>query len=126
MQLTADFLTLAFAAVYSMAASYIPGFNTWYAGLKAEYQKLIMVGAIFLTTAIVFGLNCAGLFGAYIPAVACTYKGGEEAIVVFFLAIAVNQGVYKKSPQLPVVLEAKASRPEVIQAAKEADQTPKK
>lgn len=108
--LTATAISVASGAVWSLLLSYIPGLNASFAGMKKEYQQLIMAGLVFATTGVVFGLNCAGWFSGYVPEIACTQQGLQDAVVAFILAVAANQGVYTLTPQTNKVKAAKAAR----------------
>ena len=50
-----------------------------------------MLGLLFLSVAIAFGLSCAGQNAAF----ACDVAGAWVAGKLFVTAIVVNQGVYK-------------------------------
>jgi hypothetical protein len=109
MQITigSEWLVQVAAAILSLAFSYIPGLRVWYGGKGEEFKSLFMAGLLLLVVGVMFGLGCAGWIETNI---ACSSMGVRDAIVVFVMAVAVNQGFYKISPQPRDVKNAKELR----------------
>jgi len=97
---TPDWLVVVAGFLLSLAFSYIPGLNTWYAAKAKEFQKLLMAGLILCVLVIVFVLQCAGLANT---GMTCTTQGVLNAIIIYGLALATNQGTYGVSPQVKAV-----------------------
>ena len=92
--MTADSLILISGAVVSLLFSYIPGLNTWFAAKAPDIKRLIMVGVLFLVSAAIFGISCAG-YGAEIGiTIDCSKDGLIGLLKIFILAVIANQGAY--------------------------------
>jgi len=104
-ELTPELLAVVLAGLISLLATYVPGFNSWFAGLAAELKKAIMgLATIFIAVAI-YVLACTPSLG--FPYVACPAGGLWQLVSVIFLALAANQGVFMASPQPKRVKAAK-------------------
>lgn len=97
---TSDWLVIVAGFLLSLAFSYVPGLNTWYAAKAKEFQKLLMAGIILLVLVVVFVMQCAGFANTGLE---CTPQGVINAVIVYGLALAANQGVYGVSPQTNAV-----------------------
>jgi hypothetical protein len=97
--LTPAFITGIAGVVISLLFEYVPKLHDWYNGLLNNYQKLVMLGIMVAIVAIIFGLNCAGWFVDYIPAMTCDKVGIQTAIVALVSAITANQVTYLISPK---------------------------
>lgn len=97
------------SGILSLLFSYVPGFKTWFENIDKKYEpdiakstkQLIMAVLVFVIAAVSFGLSCAGwmdYFGEY--KITCDQSGLAGLIVSYFVALAVNQGVYGASPKL--------------------------
>jgi hypothetical protein len=78
------------AILLSLAASYLPGFSGWYAGLKSEYKQLLMLGMLFLAAGVAFGVSCLKLE----TWVTCDVQGAWGLFKLFVQAVMVNQSTY--------------------------------
>jgi hypothetical protein len=105
LNVTSEWLVITAAAVISLLASYVPGLNVWYAAKPKEDKQLIMVGVIASIVALAFVGQCAGLVQT---GLVCTGAGGLDALVIFFIALSVNQGTYKVSPTSEAVRKVRA------------------
>lgn len=101
---TTDWLVYIASALLSLAFSFIPKLNTWYAAHTDAFKKWVMLGLIFLVLAVVFALSCANVLQSNLT---CTVQGALDALVTYIFAIAINQGIFKITPQLAVVKAAK-------------------
>jgi len=88
------FLFTAWGALSSLLASYVPGFNEWFAGLSETKKRLIMLAGIFLIAGIAVLLTVLNVW-VLIP---MTKDGILLLVINIFLAISANQGTYKISP----------------------------
>jgi hypothetical protein len=102
--LTPAVLAAIAGAVLSLLFSYIPGLNTWYALKEEEIKKLIMALLLLILSASLFGLQCAGVLES---GLSCDKQGVIQLVVIFLSAIVTNQSVYKITPQLAKVKDAK-------------------
>lgn len=95
-EITVELLSTIAGIVLSLAASYLPGFDAWYAGLDGNRKRLVMLGLLAAASATVFGLSCAGWFS---PLVTCDKPGVERLLSVFISAVIANQAAYAISPK---------------------------
>lgn len=79
------------AACLSLLFLYVPGLKPWYDKKTSQTKQLIMLGLLFLSVAITFGLSCAGQNAYFV----CDISGAWLAGKLFITAMIVNQGVYK-------------------------------
>jgi hypothetical protein len=104
-----EILASVVAVVLSLAFSYIPGLNVWYAGLGKEVKQLIMLLLLVVVAGVSYGLACAGwltdLTGIVMACDKASFLGLVRTLVV---AIIANQGVYSLSPNTAAVRNAKA------------------
>ncbi len=111
MPLTAVELTALAAAILSLAFSYIPRLNTWYAVLEENQKKLIQIGLLVLAALLVFIAGCVppivAQYGDRLGFVACSAAGAWQLLFLVVEAVAVNQGIYLISPVSPAVRVAK-------------------
>lgn len=89
-----QFLALLAGTLLSLAASYLPGFSTWYAALDRTRKSGVMLALLALGALAVFGLSCARLNLPTIPSVACDQNGAVEVVSAFLLALSANQATY--------------------------------
>jgi len=106
--MTPEILAGAVAVLLSLAFSYIPGLNAWYAALGKEVKQLIMLLLMVVVAGVSYGLACAGwladLTGIVMACDKASFLGLVKTLVV---AIIANQGVYSLSPNTAKVREAK-------------------
>lgn len=106
----ANLLSAIAAVVVSFLFSYVPGLNTWFAGLASEWKRLIMLGVLVLVAAGAVGLACAGLAVDFGLSVTCDKPGVIGVVQALILALAANQATYSISPETSRVKAAKAGR----------------
>jgi len=94
--------------VLSLLFSYVPGLNTWFAALESTYKRIIMLVLLFLTSAALVGLACAGLLDFFGVTVTCDQPGIMEVVKAFGIAVIANQAAYPISPQTAAVKAAKS------------------
>lgn len=104
--MSAETLVMFAAAIISLGVSYTPGLNTRFAELPDETKKLTMALLMLLVAGYVFLESCTG-FPLLNIAVTCDQAGAAGLIRTYILALVVNQGTFKVSPQLAVVKAAK-------------------
>jgi hypothetical protein len=108
--MTSDQLSVIAGAVLSLGFSYIPGLNTWFAGLSPEKKRLIMLGILALIALSIFGLACTPLAANFGITVTCDVTGASALIQAFLLAVIGNQSAYLITPQSAGVRAVKTSR----------------
>ena len=55
-----EVLSAAAGVLLSLAFSYLPGLNGWFASLEGTHKRLVMLAALVLVAAGAFALSCAG------------------------------------------------------------------
>jgi hypothetical protein len=95
--MTPEQLVQLVAVLLSLLVAYIPGFSGWFEGLSLSKKLLVQAGFLALTTAVLYGLSCAGLYAVF----ACTWAGVWAAVVLWAKALLLNQGVYQTLVRLP-------------------------
>lgn len=88
------FLFTAWGALSSLLASYVPGFNTWFANKSETTKRLVMLLGILLIAGLAVLLTYLDIW-VLIP---LTKDGIFLLVINIFLAISSNQGTYKISP----------------------------
>jgi len=97
--MSAEGLSLIAGAVLSLLFSYVPGLNTWFDGVAAEYKRLLMAGLSLLAAGAVYGLACAGLGAQFGLVVTCDQTGAISLVSAWVLTLIANQGVYAVTPR---------------------------
>ena len=100
---TPDALALFAGAGLSLVFSLVPGLNTKFAALLAEYKRGIMLVLLLLTAGIIYGLGCGQLLTTNIP---CTQAGVVRLAYLFIEAAMANQTTYAITPLPQAVKEA--------------------
>lgn len=88
---TPQFLVVLVAGALALAFDYFPVAAKWYDALENAAKRQLMAGLVIGFALVVFAGQCFGLFTTNL---ACSVKGGGDAIYIAFLAIGVNQGVH--------------------------------
>ena len=91
----ANLLASVSGVVLSLAFSYIPGLKGWFDGIKPDYKRLVMLGALLLTAAGTYGLACIGRFSG----ISCDMDGIWQLIEAFVFAAVANQSAYALTPK---------------------------
>jgi hypothetical protein len=107
-ELTPALLASVLAAILSLAGTYIPGLNTWLAGLATEVKQAIMGGLTILIGVVVYVLACTPSIG--FPYVVCPVGGIWELVGIILSALTANQVVFMVSPKPNRVRAAKAAK----------------
>lgn len=94
--MNADLLLLISGAVLSAIFSFVPGAKEWFEKFNTTQKRGIMAILLFVVTAGVFGLECAGYLNVVWPGsgVTCSDEGAVNLIYTFALALGSNQGTY--------------------------------
>lgn len=74
---------------------YIPWIHRKYNNLSDDIQKAIMLGLIGVIVFGSFGLSCVGVFEHF----NCSPIGFWQAVTLFFLTLAANQGLHRALPR---------------------------
>ena len=90
-----ELLSSVSGIVLSLAFSYIPGLNNKFAAIQSDYKRLVMLGALLLVSAGIFGLACIGRFDA----VTCDVDGVWQLVEAFVFAAIANQTAYALTPK---------------------------
>ncbi len=99
--MSAEDLAGAAGVVLSLVLAYVPGLNTWFAGLKPDYKRLLVLALLFCVAGGAYALACAGgaageLFGL---SVTCDLPGLYGLVRAFVLAAIANQATYLLTPK---------------------------
>ena len=100
-----DLLIMIAGAVLSLAFTYIPKFNAWFAEKTNEVKQLTMLVLLFVITAVVFSLGCFEII--LIENFMCDKNTAVYFIYTFILALISNQATYQISPKPIAVRQAK-------------------
>lgn len=92
--MTPELLSSIAAALISLAASYLPGFAEWFAGLEARRKRLLMLGLLAASALTAYGLACAGYGALFGLALTCDEAGLWTLARAFVAALAANQSAY--------------------------------
>lgn len=82
------------SAALALVFEYAPRLREWYERQAEGIKRRVMLAVIAVTVAATYGLSCGG----YIDAVACGSAWDQvafDALRVFVLAAAANQGVHR-------------------------------
>lgn len=93
--LTSDLLIMLAASILSLLFSYVPGLNTWFAGMDGTFKRLAMLLLMAITAGAIYGLGCAGVLSSGIT---CDQAGLTKLVYMFVLAVIANQATYTISP----------------------------
>lgn len=102
---SSDLLIMIAGAVLSLAFTYIPKFNAWFAEKTNEVKQLTMLVLLFVITAVVFSLGCFEII--LIENFMCDKNTAVYFIYTFILALISNQATYQISPKPIAVRQAK-------------------
>ena len=94
--LTPEWLTLAAGAVLSLAFSFVPGLNVWYAAKSETFKKWFMVGMLCAVSGVLITSMCLSVI--VIEGLTCSEIGIGTFLETLLLAILANQGVYGLTP----------------------------
>lgn len=103
--LTPELIALVIGALLSLLATYVPGFNSWFAGLAEDVKKSIMGLAMVVTGIVIYVLACTPSLG--FPYVACPTGGVWSLFAIIVGALAGNQVTDRVSPEPQRVKAAK-------------------
>lgn len=106
-EVTSEFLVMATGSVVSLAFSWLPFLNTWYAGKTEKFKKNFMLLMLLLTTAGLYAGMCFDLLT--LTGMACDAPSGVTLLYYYLLAVIANQSVFKITPQADEVVLIKES-----------------
>jgi len=89
--------------IISLLTSYVPKFNTWFAALDNTAKRLLMLGALLVSSLAMFGASCIDLQLPFLARVACNATGGKELLGLFIFSAIANQTALPLSPKAPEV-----------------------
>jgi hypothetical protein len=92
--MTSESIAAIAGIVLSLAFSYIPGLKTWYDSQTPQARSLVMLGALAVVSAGVFGLACAGFAADLGLPVTCDQTGAIGLVKAFVIALVANQTTY--------------------------------
>ncbi len=89
--MTPEALAGAVAVLLSLGMAYIPGLDTWYAGLTTKGKAGLMVVLLILLSAAVFAASCGGIVQAGLT---CDKAGAWSFVNILIAALVANQGTF--------------------------------
>jgi hypothetical protein len=92
--MNAELLTSICAAILSLAASYIPGFSSWYASLDGTRKRLLMLALLALTSLGCYALACAGMGELFSLELKCGQPGALSLLRLFLAALMSSQATF--------------------------------
>lgn len=95
-ELSPDLLAAIAGAVLSLIFSFTPGLSTWFAGLLPEIKRLIMLGLLLVSTAVIYAGTCVGIF---VTDITCDQAGILRLVWMLIAAVMANQSTYAITPQ---------------------------
>lgn len=90
-------LSLLAGALLSLVFSYVPGLKEWFDAKDGTVKRLIMLAALVIVTALIFGASCAQLGLPF--QVTCDKEGAVGIVLIFLSALAANQTIFLVSPK---------------------------
>ena len=78
----------------SVACSYVPGLADKYAALDGTQKRLVMLLALILAAALVYGLSCANVLAV----ITCSQRDLAGLVRTVVLAVIANQAAYLITP----------------------------
>lgn len=87
------------AILISLAVSYIPGLESKYQALSGELKRLVMLGLLVLSTALVLGVAGSGFGAEFGMDLACDRSGIILVVRAFMAALVSNQATYLVTPK---------------------------
>ena len=78
----------------SVAVSYVPGLADKYAALDGTQNRLVMLLALILAAALVYGLSCANVLAV----ITCSQRDLVGLVRTVVLAVIANQAAYLITP----------------------------
>ena len=100
--MSAESISLVAGALLSLAFSYIPGLRQRFEVLEATQKRLVMLGLLLCTAALVQGISCLGWAAWWRIPLTCDESGLAGLLEQLVLAIMANQSVFAISPRRPV------------------------
>jgi len=97
--MTADQLAMYAGVVLSLAFSYVPSADGWWANLAVTHKRLVMLGLLLLVALASVGLACAGFATDLGLTIACDRAGVVGLLQAFGAAAIANQVAYAITPQ---------------------------
>jgi hypothetical protein len=94
--LTPEVLGMIAGVILSLAFSYIPGLNAWFAAKDPTFKRLVMLLLLAISAGAIFALSC----GAILTVITCDRAGVVQLVWIFILAVIANQSTFTISPQV--------------------------
>lgn len=106
--LTPELLAALVAGLLSLLATYVPGFNAWFAALAADAKRALMGIAVIVISLVVYVLACSPDLG--FTFVSCPTGGIWSLLSIVILSLTSNQAIDRITPEPAAVKEAKPAR----------------
>ena len=105
-QLTPEAVAVILSGLLSLAFTLIPGLNAKFAALQKEVKTAIMGGLSLLIAVVIYLIACTPATAEGFP-FACPTGGFWQLVVIIFLSVTVNQGVYAGTPKPNALVAAR-------------------
>lgn len=106
-QLTPEAVAVVLSGLLSLAFTLIPGLNSKFAALEKNIKIAIMGGLSALIAVVIYLIACTPAVATGFP-FTCPVGGFWELVMIVFLSVTANQGVYSGTPKPNAVTTAKA------------------
>jgi len=107
-QLNPEAVAAVLAGLLSLAFTLIPGLNAKFAALATDVKTAVMGGLSALIAILLYIIACTPALSSGFP-IACPTGGIWELVMIIFLSVTVNQGVYAGTPKPGAIKAAKAA-----------------
>lgn len=94
MVLNPEFIAGVLGFVMSIVLEYFPGIKTWYDTQQKGIKALIALGLSALIGFAILGFNCAGWWPGKLPAIACSWIGVQDLLIMIGVAWLSSQATY--------------------------------
>jgi hypothetical protein len=89
--LTSETLTMLAGVALSLFFAYVPGIDSWFAGLDGVYKRGVMALALILVSLGVLAASCTGIEAV----TTCDQAGVWGLVRLLMLALITNQSAYQ-------------------------------
>lgn len=113
--MTAETLTAVAGAVLSLAFSYLPGLQGWYAALDGTTKRLVMLALLSATAAGCYALACTPYAAQWGIGVSCDAGGAVMLLRLLLSAAIANQAAYSLTPRPPAGTAAGGGASQALQ-----------
>ncbi|MFN3309169.1 MAG: hypothetical protein ACK44E_08180 [Anaerolineales bacterium] len=97
--MTTETLSSIAGVILSLAFSYLPGLQRWYAALDGTAKRLVMLGVLTATTLCFYALACTPYAELLGISLSCDAGGAVMLLRLLLSALIANQATYSLTPR---------------------------